>query len=129
MKNIMLKSLLVTLGILLLGIVSFAQTPKRIDFVKEKSNSLVWEEKVGANKSKSFVFSAKKGQKLKLSFIDDTNEGSMDLGKVSVEPNGDGLEMDIEVTKDYTFIVSNNSSKSTSFRIFISLETPKRKKN
>ena len=129
MKNMIVKSFVVTVAVLVLGIVGFAQTPKRIDFKKEGSNALVWEEKVVANKSKSFVFSAKKGQKLKLSFIDDTNEGSMDLGKVSVEPNGDGLDMDIEVTKDYTFTVSNNSNKSTSFRISISLETPKRKKN
>lgn len=125
MKNIIVKSFVVTVAVLVLGIVGFAQTAKRI----VPNTPLVWEEKVAAGKSKSFVFKATKGQKLKLSFVDDTNEGSMDLGKLSVEPNGDGLEMDIEVTKDYTFSVSNNSKKSTSFRIFISLETPKRKKN
>lgn len=121
----MIKSFTVLVTVVMFGVITFAQTPKRIDFAKEGSNSLVWEEKVAANSSKSFVFGAKKGQKLKLSFIDDTNEGSMDLGKLSVEPNGDGLEMDIEVTKDYTFSVSNNSKKSTSFRIFISLENAK----
>lgn len=100
-----------------------AQTPKRIDFAKEGSNSLVWEEKVAANSTKSFVFAAKKGQKLSLGMVDDTKQGSMDLGKISIEPNTDeNFEMEIEVTKDYTFYVSNNSNKSTSFRIFITLE-------
>ena len=101
------------------------QTPKRIDFVKEKSNSLVWEQKVAANSSKVFVFAAKKGQILSLSFIDDTNKGSMDLGKVSIEPNTDPYTATIDVTKDYRLSVSNNSNKATSFRIFIGLEDPK----
>jgi hypothetical protein len=39
---------------------SLAQAPKRIDFAKEGSNSLVWEQKVEANSSKSFVFKATK---------------------------------------------------------------------
>lgn len=95
---------------------------KRIDFQKEGSNSLAWEERVAANSTKSFVFYAKKGQKLTLSFIDDTKQGSMDLGKVSIEPNGDPLEMVIEVSKDYIFSVTNNSNNATSFRIFITLE-------
>ncbi len=125
MKSPIVKSFIGTLVVLLLGIVAFAQTPKRIDFAKEGSPSLVWEEKVAANSSKSFVFYAKKGQKLSLNFIDDTDQGSMDLGKVSVEPNGEGLEMEIEVSKDYTFSVSNNSNKATSFRISISLEDAK----
>lgn len=102
------------------------QSPERIDFVKEKSNSLVWEQKVAANGTKVFVFAAKKGQKLSLSFIDDTNQGSMDLGKVSIEPNTDPYNATIEVTKDYRLSVSNNSDKATSFRIFISLDDPKK---
>lgn len=100
--------------------------PKRIDFAKEGSNALVWEEKVGANSSKVFVFYAKKGQKLSLGFIDDTNQGSMDLGKYSVEPNTDPFEMDITEEKDYRLSVSNNSDKATSFRISISLEDAKK---
>ena len=103
---------------------SFAQATKRIDFAKEGC-CLVWEERVSANSSKSFVFFAKKGQNLSLSFIDDTGAGSMDLGKFSVEPNTDPMEMTIEVTKDYTVTVSNNSNKATSFRISISLEDVK----
>lgn len=102
------------------------QTPERIDFVKEQSNALVWEEKVAANSTKAFVFAAKKGQKLSLSFIDDTNKGSMDLGKVSIEPNADPYNATIEVTKDYRLSVSNNSNKATSFRIGISLDDPKK---
>jgi len=98
------------------------ENEKRIDFQKEGSNSLVWEERVAANSSKSYVFYAKKGQKLTLGFIDDTKQGSMDLGKVSIEPNADPLEMVIEVSKDYIFSVSNNTNKATSFRIFITLE-------
>jgi biopolymer transport protein ExbD len=104
---------------------SSAQAPKRIDFVKEKSNALVWEENVAAHSSKVFVFAAKKGQKLSLSFIDDTKQGSMDLGKVSIEPNTDPYTTTIDVTKDYRLSVSNNSDKATSFRIFIGLEDPK----
>lgn len=96
---------------------------ERIDFEKEGSSNLVWEQKVGANKSKTFVFKAKIGQKLELGFIDDTNIGSMDLGKYSIEPNaGENFTMQIEETKDYTFTVTNNSKKSTSFRIFIAVE-------
>ena len=101
-------------------------TPERIDFVKEQSNALVWEEKVAANSSKAFVFAAKKGQKLSLSFIDDTKKGSMDLGKISIEPNADPYNATIEVTKDYRLSVSNNSNKATSFRIGISLDDPKK---
>lgn len=96
---------------------------ERIDFEKEGSSHLVWEQKVGANKSKTFVFKAKIGQKLELGFIDDTNIGSMVLGKYSIEPNSDeNFTMQIAETKDYTFTVTNNSKKSTSFRIFITLE-------
>lgn len=125
MKKILSKSFATALITLLLCLFAFAQTPKRIDFAKEGSPALVWEERVAANSSKSFIFYAKKGQKLTLSMIDDTNQGSMDLGKISIEPNADPLEMVIEVTKDYTFSVSNNSKKSTSFRIFITLEDAK----
>ncbi|MEK7725159.1 MAG: hypothetical protein AAB336_12460 [Acidobacteriota bacterium] len=125
MKNITIKILAVLMMLGAFAVISFAQTPKRIDFAKEGSPSLVWEETVAAGKSKSFVFYAKKGQQLSLGFIDDTNKASMDLGKISVEPNGDPLEMEIEVTKDYLFSVSNNSNKSTSFRIFITLENAK----
>lgn len=115
--------MLITLSFCLLA---FAQTPKRIDFAKEGSNALVWEERVAANNSKAFIFSAKKGQKLTLGMIDDTKQGSMDLGKISIEPNADDpFEMVIEVTKDYTLSVSNNSKKATSFRIFITLEDVK----
>ena len=84
---------------------------------------MVWEERVPAKGTRSFVFRAKRGQKLSLGMIDDTNEGSMDLGKISIEPNTDEtFEMEIEVSKDYYFSVTNNSRKSTSFRIFITLE-------
>lgn len=120
------KTLLSTLALLLSSIVAFAQSPKRIDFAKEKSNALVWEEKVPAKGTKNFVFYAKKGQKLTLSFIDDTNQGSMDLGKVSIEPNAAPYQSTIEVTKDYRLSVSNNSDKETSFRIFITLDDPKK---
>ena len=107
---------------------SLAQAPKRIDFAKEGSNSLVWEQKVEANSSKSFVFKATKGQVLTLSFIDDTKKGMMELGKESIEPNADPYQATISVTKDYTFTVKNNSPKKTSFRIAISLEDSKAKK-
>lgn len=96
---------------------------ERIDFEKEGSNHLVWEQKVAAEKSKTLVFKAKRGQTLQLGFIDDTNMGSMDFGKYSIEPNADeNFSMLIEQTKDYTFTVTNNSKKSTSFRIFITVE-------
>jgi hypothetical protein len=125
----MKKNFFSFLAVLLLNVafvtISSAQTPKRIDFAKEGSNSLVWEQKVAANSSKSFVFKATKGQHLTLSFIDDTQKGSMDLGKISIEPNTDPFQMPIEVTKDYLLSVSNHSNKSTSFRISISLENPK----
>ena len=107
---------------------SFAQTPKRIDFAKEGSNSLVWEQKVAANSSKAFVFNAKKGQILTLSFIDDTKKGSMDLGKISIEPNKEPYTETIAVTKEYRLSVSNNTAKATSFRISISLTDPAKKK-
>lgn len=120
MKNLIIKSFAGIMGVLLLAAVSMAQAPKRIDFAK--STSLVWEESVAANSTKSFVFYAKKGQKLSLSMVDDTDAGSMDLGKISVEPNTDPMEMDIEVSKDYNLSVTNNTRKATSFRIAISLE-------
>lgn len=122
MKNTIIKSFTVSLALLVFGIASYAQAPKRIDF--SKSTSLVWEENVAATSTKSFVFRATKGQKLKLSMVDDTDAGSMDLGKISIEPNTDAFEMDIEVTKDYQLTVSNNTRKPTSFRIMISLEDP-----
>lgn len=122
MKNIIVKGFIGIFAVLFLGVFVFAQTARRIDLAKDGSNSLVWEERVAANSSKSFVFYAKKGQKLSLSMVDDTNQGSMDLGKISIEPNADPFEMEIEVSKDYTLSVSNNSNKLTSFRIAISLE-------
>lgn len=119
------KIILNVLALLCTSVVAFAQTPKRIDFAKEGSNSLVWEEKVSANSTKEFVFYAKKGQKLTLSFIDDTNQGSMDIGKESVEPNAAPYQRTIEVSKDYTIRLSNNGGKTTSFRVSISLEDQK----
>ena len=124
MKTTMIKFFAALIAISAFSSISFAQNAKRIDFAKEGC-CLVWEERVAANSSKSFVFHARKNQKLTLSFIDDTKQGSMDLGKVSVEPNADPLEMVIEVTKDYTLTVSNNNSKTTSFRISVSLEDVK----
>jgi hypothetical protein len=96
---------------------------ERIEIDKQGS-VLVWEQKVAANSSKHFVFAAKAGQLLLLGFTDDTNMGSMDFGKASVEPNGDGIEYTIEVTKDYRFTVTNNSSASTSFRIYLTVDNP-----
>ncbi|TAD85832.1 MAG: hypothetical protein EAY75_10320 [Bacteroidetes bacterium] len=86
--------------------------------------SLVWEQEVAGKSSKDFVFAARAGQLLMLGFTDDTNIGTMDFGKVSVEPNGDGIEYTIEITKDYRFTVTNNSSKSTSFRIYLTVDNP-----
>lgn len=122
MKNILVKSFASVAGVLLLAVVSRGQTSQRIDFAKEGSNSLTWEERVSANSSKSFVFYARKGQKLSLGFIDDTHAGSMDLGKISIEPNAGPFEMEVEVSKDYLLSVSNNTRKPTTFRISISLE-------
>ena len=102
-----------------------SQEPERLDMAKE-GPSIVWEEKVAANSSKAFVFYAKKGQKLTLGFIDDTKQGSMDLGKMSIEPNAEPTEMTIDVSKDYRLSVSNNSDKATSFRISLSLTDAKK---
>ena len=100
-----------------------AKALKRIDWAKE-GRHLVWEAEVAAKKSREYVFYARKGQKLSLSFIDDTGVGSMDLGKYSVEPNTDPMTMTIEVSKDYTLTLINNSAKTTSFRVGFSLEDP-----
>lgn len=126
MKNLIIKMVMSAMTLFLSSGVVVAQQIERINLAKADSNALVWEQKVKAKSTKEFVFAAKKGQKLKLGFIDDTNQGSMDLGKVSVEPNADPLELTIQVTKDYRLSVSNNSDKPTSFRISISLETPKK---
>ncbi len=96
---------------------------ERIEIDKQGA-VLVWEQKVAANSSKHFVFAAKAGQLVLLGFTDDTNMGTMDFGKVSVEPNSNGIEYTIEVTKDYRFTVTNNSSKSTSFRIYLTVSNP-----
>ena len=122
MKSKTNKIILNTLALVLSAIAANAQTPERIDFAKEGSPSLVWEQKVPAGGTKAFVFYAKKGQKLTLGFIDDTNQGSMDMGKVSIEPNTAPYQSTIEVSKDYTLRVSNNGAKETSYRISISLE-------
>jgi hypothetical protein len=128
MKKIATKIFLVFFVLLVSSIGVFAQKVERIDFAKAGANSLVWEQKVKANSSKEFVFSAKKGQLLLLNFIDDTKEGTVDIGKATViEPGSDGnYETTIEVTKDYLLTVSNNTNKATSFRISISLENPKK---
>ena len=129
MASVIIKNVAIAALVLLSSIASFAQKVERIDFVKSGSNALVWEEKVAANRSKNFVFAAKKGDKLTLGFIDDTNQGSMDLGKVSIEPNAnEPFTTTIEVAKDYQFSVTNNSDKATSFRLFITLDSPKKTK-
>ena len=114
-----------TLVLLLSSAFVFAQNPERIDFTKEGSNSLVWEEKC-RQKARRILSKAKKGQILRLSYVDDTNQGSMDLGKFSIEPNTVPYQSTIEVTKDYRLSVSNNSNKQTSIRISISLEDAKK---
>jgi hypothetical protein len=129
MKNGMTKMVVIAWVLLLSSGITFAQKTERIDFAKAGSNALVWEQKVKANGSKDFVFAAKKGQKLLLNLIDDTRQGTMDLGKATIiEPDSEGsYETTIEVTKDYVFTVSNNSDKETSFRISISLDNPKKR--
>lgn len=128
MKNVMTKIVAIAWVLLLSNGITFAQKPERIDFAKAGSNSLVWEQKVKANSSKDFVFYAKKGQKLLLNLIDDTRQGTIDLGKATIiEPNSEGpYETTIEVTKDYMLSVSNNSDKATSFRISISIVNPEK---
>jgi hypothetical protein len=130
MKNVITKIVLSAWALFLSSGVIFAQKPERIDFAKAGSNSLVWEQKVKAKGTKDFVFYAKKGQYLLLNLIDDTNQGTMDLGKATIiEPDstfGGSYETTIEVTKDYIFSVSNNSEKETSFRISISLGDPEK---
>jgi hypothetical protein len=126
MKNLITKIVVSAWALFISSSVVFAQKTERIDFAKAGSNSLVWEQTVKAHGTKDFVFYAKKGQSLLLNLIDDTHQGTMDLGKATiVEPGGEGsYETTIEVTKDYIFSVSNNSNKATSFRISISLGDP-----
>lgn len=124
MKNTITKIFIAVIAIFMSSIVSLAQNAKRIDFAKDGC-CLVWEERVPAGGSKSYVFNAKKGQKLTIGFIDDTGVGSMDLLKWSIEPNADPMEMIVEVTREYTLVVSNNSNKMTSFRITLNLEDVK----
>lgn len=99
-----------------------AQTPKRLDL--STSPAIVWEERVPANSRKEFVFYAKKGQKLSISMIDDTGAGSLDFGKVSIEPNAGPLTDIVPISKDYFLTVTNSSSRQATFRIGISLEDP-----
>ena len=66
--------------------------------------AVIWEEKVPANGTKNFVFYLKKGQKVKIGYIEDNRHGSMDLGKFSIEEGfenclGNGCR---NVSKDYT---------------------------
>lgn len=126
MKNQITKIVLNTFALLLFSLFAVAQNPERIDFAKANSNSLVWEQPVPARGTKEFVFYAKKGQELMLNFIDDTNQGSMDWGKVSIESDLEGFQTTIEVSKDYILTVSNNTDKATSFRISISLGDAKK---
>jgi hypothetical protein len=130
MKNLITKIALSAYAFILTSSVILAQKPERIDFAKAGSTSLVWEQKVKANASKDLVFAAKKGQLLLLNLIDDTNQGTVDLGKATViSPDGSyggSYETIIEDTKDYVFTVSNNSDKATSLRISISLADPKK---
>lgn len=104
--------------------VAFSQTPKRISFAT--SNSLSWNEKIAAGKSKDFVFRAREGQTLTLSFTVDTNDGSLDFWRAAAEPNGDPPEMVITTNKDYTFSVSNSGDKTASFKVSIGLRNPKK---
>jgi hypothetical protein len=130
MKNLITKIVVSAWALFLSSCVVFAQKTERIDFAKAGSNSLVWEQTVKAHGTKDFVFSAKKGQYLLLNLIDDTNQGTVDLGKATIiEPDGafgGSYETTIEVTKDYIFTLSNNSDKATSFRISISLGDPEK---
>ena len=96
MKNTVIKSFAVLTMILALGVISFAQNAKRIDLVKD-GPSIVWEERVSANSGKDFVFYLKKGQKVKIGYFEDSRQGTMDLGKFSIEEGFDNaLEMDID---------------------------------
>lgn len=80
MKKILVKSFLGLLGVLFLGVTVFAQNAKRIDLVKE-GPAIIWEERVPAKGAKYFVLYLKKGQKVKIGYIEDTRQGSIDLGK------------------------------------------------
>lgn len=121
MKRNIFTTLAIFAFIVSVTISAFAQTPERISLTSA-SPAIVWEKSVGAESGKMLVIGLKKGQKIKISYIEDTKQGTVDFGKNSLEEGVD-FDYDVEVTKDYMISLYNPNRKATSFRIFFSLET------
>jgi len=85
--------------------------------------SVVWDLTLKGGESKVYQIQGKKGQNMKLSFIEDTRAGQMDLGRASVEEgleNGATLEFNENGFKRVD--VSNPSDKRMDFRIYLNVE-------
>ncbi|MBB5352801.1 hypothetical protein HNR46_003049 [Haloferula luteola] len=87
------------------------------------SPSVVWDLHLNGGESKVYQIQGKKGQKMKLSFIEDTRDGMIDVGKASVE---EGLDKAMTLTFDRDDLqrvdVTNPSTEAMDFRIYLSVE-------
>lgn len=121
-KNLIFKILVSLLFTLMLTVTSKAQKSERLDLAS--SPSAVMEKAVAAKGQKKFVIYLKKGQKLEISFIEDTRKGKVDFEKKLIpEGTENSLKFVASVSKDHTLTLTNPNSKATSFRVFFALNT------
>ncbi|HYE13211.1 MAG TPA: tectonin domain-containing protein [Pyrinomonadaceae bacterium] len=124
MKNAVTKILFAFLLTAMCGSAIFAQTAERINFEKEGSMSLVWEQMMPKGSTKTYVFRGEKDQTVSFALIEDTGKGKLNFdnfGTVDVSVIGRNQNFKLTEARDYYFTVINESNKQTSFRISISV--------
>ncbi|GAA5484662.1 hypothetical protein [Haloferula sargassicola] len=103
----------------------FNQTPpgEEVIVMEEGTPSVVWDLKLGAGESKIYQVPGKKGQTMKLSYLEDTRQGQMDMGKYSVEEGTEnGISITFEQDRQQRVDVSNPTDKAMDFRIFLEVK-------
>ncbi|MCU0796646.1 MAG: hypothetical protein MUF31_12025 [Akkermansiaceae bacterium] len=93
-----------------------------IDMAKE-GPAIKWDVTVEPGDTKVYVFEGKKGQTLKLHFLEDSGTGVIDLDKYSAEEGPEaGIEFQLEESKRYRISAGNTGEKALTYTIFLSLE-------
>lgn len=95
---------------------------ERVKFPKGATETK-WAVKLQANGNKTYLIGAAKGQTLKLYFQEPSHNGSVDLGKYSIEEGPkNALVMKLPETKDYILSVSNPTDKPLTFTFYLSIK-------
>lgn len=98
---------------------------ERIPLSKD-SPAVRWDVKVPANGSKFYQIPVKKGQTITASFLEDSKQGSADLGKYSLEEGmiseGKGVRLKSQENTTHRLSLNNPTAKTLTFTVYVTVE-------